>query len=112
MKFTTNSVSHLERKSLKLYDNLRKPDIIDELHQRKVKFTSSLSQKELMDLLLHEMHGIHRLPSLLYDYSHQDLKELNLSQYEILPTEPLHDISYHIKNIYQELPFHVDKSHK
>ena len=58
VKSTTNSVSRLERKSLKLYDNLKKPDIIDELHQRKVKFTSSLSQAQLMDLLLYEMHGI------------------------------------------------------
>ena len=112
MKFTTNSVSHLERKSLELCDNLRKPDIVDELHQRKVKFTSSLSPKELMDFLLYEMHGIHILPWLLYDYPHQDLKEVNLSQYEILPTELLHDISNHIKNIFQELAFHVDKTHK
>ena len=112
VKCTTNSVSRLEGKSLKLYDNLRKPDIIDELHQRIVRSTSSLSQKQLMDLLLYEMHDIHRLPSLLYDYPHQDLEELNLSQYEILPTEPLHNISNHIKNIYQELPFHVDKAEK
>ena len=66
----------------KRYDNLRKPDIIDELHQRKVKFTSSLPQKELMELLFYELHGIRRLPSLLYDHPHQDLEELNLSQYE------------------------------
>ena len=65
VKSTTNSVSRSERKSLKLYDNLKKPDIIDELHQRKVKFTSSLSQKQLMDLLLYEMRDIQRLPSLL-----------------------------------------------
>ena len=62
VKFTTNSVSHLERKSLKLCDNLRKSDIVDELHQQKVKFTSSLSQKKLMDFLLYEMHGMHILP--------------------------------------------------
>ena len=112
VKRTTNSVSCLERKSLKRYDNLKKPDIIDELHQQKVKFTSSLSQKQLIDLLLYEMHGISRFPSLLYDYPNHDLEELSLSQYETLPTEPLHDIFNHIKNIYQELPFHVDKADK
>ena len=112
VKSTTNSVSRLERKSLKLYENLKKFDTIDELHQRKVKLTSSLSQKQLMDLLLYEIHDIQRLPSLLHDYPNHDLEELSLSQYEILPTEPLHDISNHIKNIYHELPFHVDKADK
>ena len=74
-----NSVSRLERKSLKLYDNLRKPYIIDEFHQLKVKFSSGFPQKELMNFLLYEMHAIHRLPSLLYDYPHHVLEELNLS---------------------------------
>ena len=69
-------------------------------------------RKTLLDILHYEMHGIQRLPSLLYDYPHQNLQDLNLSQYEILPTEPLYDISNHIKNIYQELPFHVEKCAK
>lgn len=58
------------------------------------------------------MHGIHRLPPLLYDYPHHDLEELDLFQYKILPPEPLWDISNHIKKIYQELPFYVDKPEK
>ena len=45
-------------------------------------------------------------------FPNHDLEELNLSQYEILPNEPLHDISNHIKNTYQGLPFHVDKADK
>ena len=89
---------------------MRKPYIIDELHQRKVKLSSGLPQKELMNFLLYEMHAIHKLPLLLYDYPHQVLEELNLSQYEILPTDPLHGISNHMKHIYQDLQFHVDKS--
>ena len=63
-----------------------------------------------MNFLLYEMHAIHRLPSLLYGYPHQVLEELNLSQYEILPTDPLHDISNHMKHICQDLQFHVDKT--
>ena len=107
-----NYVKTLFLHSEKKDDNLRKLDIIDKLHQRKVKFTSSLPQKELMELLLYELHGIRRLPSLLYDYPHQNLEEVNLSQYEKLQTEPLHAISNHIKSIYQELPFHIDKTDK
>ena len=40
------------------------------------------------------------------------LKSLNLSKYEILFTEPLHNISNHIKNLYQEIPYHVPKNKK
>ena len=82
---TSNSVFRLERKSLELYDNLGKPDIIDELHRQKVKFMSSLWLKELIDLLLNKMHCIHRLPLLLFDYYHY---------------------------IYYEIPFYVDKANK
>ena len=63
-----------------------------------------------MNFLLYEMHAIHRLPSLSYDYPHHVLEELNLSQYDILPTDQLHDISNHMKHIYQDLQFHVDKA--
>ena len=100
----------LREVSLKIYNNLRKPDIVDDLHQRKVKFTSSLSEKQLIYLLLYEMYDMRRLPALLSDHPHQDFEELHLSQYEILPTEPLHHISNHIKKIYQELLFHADKT--
>lgn len=46
-----------------------KKKIIDELHQRSVKFSSSLPQKELMSLLQSDMHGIQRLSALFYGYS-------------------------------------------
>ena len=68
VKITTTSVSRLEKNTTKLYKNMKKK-IIDELHQRSVKFSSNLPQKELMSLLQSEMHGIQRLSALFYDYS-------------------------------------------
>ena len=41
-----------------------------------------------------------------------DLNDLNLSYYEILPHEPLHDISNHIKNLFNELVHHIPKKMK
>ena len=38
-----------------------------------------------------------------------DLNDLNLSYYEILPHEPLHEISNHIKNLFYELVRHIPK---
>ena len=40
------------------------------------------------------------------------MEELNLSHYEILPNDPLHDVSNYIKNIYQELPSHMTNNEK
>ena len=112
VKITTTSVSRLEKNTIKLYENMKKIEIIDELHQRSVKFSFSLPQKDLMSLFQYEMHGIHRLPALLYGYPQKSLGDLNLEQYEILPNEPLHDISNYIKNIYQEIPAHVSKNQR
>ena len=103
VKITTTSVSRLEKNITKLYENIKKIEIIDELHQRNVKFSSSLPQKDLMSLLQYEVHGIQQLPALLYGYPPKGLGDLNLEQYEILLNEPSHDISNYIKNIYQEL---------
>ena len=65
-----------------------------------------------MDILSYEMHGIHRLPALWYDYPNHSMGELNLSHYEILPNEPLHDVSNYMKNVYQELPSHTTNNEK
>ena len=35
-----------------------------------------------------------------------------MSHYEILPNEPLHDVSNYIKSIYQELPSHITNNEK
>ena len=63
-------------------------------------------------LLENEVHGIQRVPVLMYNNPLDTLESLNLSKYEILFTEPLHDISNHIKNLYQEIPYHVPKNKK
>ena len=48
----------LQKQQIKLFDRLSKTEIIDELHQRAVKFTSTLTKKGFMDILNYEMHGI------------------------------------------------------
>ena len=53
------------------------------------------------------MHGIQRLPALWYDCLNHSMAELNLSHYEILSNELLHDVSNYIKNIVTEV---IDQS--
>ena len=112
MKSTTTSQIKLQKQQLKLYDRLSKTEITDELHQHAVKFISTVTKKDLMDILSYEMHGIQQLPALWYDYPTHSIEELNLSHYEILPSEPLHEVSNYIKNIYQELPSHLTNNEK
>ena len=59
--------------------------------------------KDLQDM---ETQRIQRLPDLLFDNSLTNLDEVGLDQYEILNNEPLHDISHHTQNLYDELPNH------
>ena len=58
------------------------------------------------------MHGLQRLPALMFNNPESSLQQLNLQHYEIFNNEPLHDISNHIKNIYNELPRHMEKPFK
>ena len=58
------------------------------------------------------MHGIQRLPALLFGQSNFNLQSLHLDSYEILTHEPLHDFMNYIKNLYEELPLHLPKEKK
>ena len=112
LRESTLSIEKLGKKVLKLYDNLDKADLISELRERKIKFTSTAPIQHLRELLTIEMHGIQRLPALMYDTPHSSLCDLRLQDYEILCNEPLHDVSNHIKNLYAEIPNHLTKAMK
>ena len=108
IKLSVSSKDKLKSGTTKLYSNLDKIDIADELHQRKIKFRITQPVKELKEKLLEEMHGIQRLPALMFYHPFHSLSDLNIDRYEVLKSEPLHDITNHIKNLYSELPFHFN----
>ena len=66
-------------------------------------------KKELEERLSEQLGGIQRLPAMLLPPNPPSLEDLNLSQYEVLPTEPLHDVKDHIKNLMTEIPKHLTK---
>ena len=51
------------------------------------------------------LHGIQRVPSLLFSCPQEDFNNINLGRYELL-TEPMHDNANHIKNVFHEIPHH------
>ena len=96
--------------SVKLYDKLEKDELTRELIERDV-YSDKYTMKELKEELTKEMHGMQRVPSLLFNNPEGGINSLGLASYEILACEPLHDIMNHIKNLFLEIPHHVkDKS--
>ena len=91
---------------------LHKADIISELHQRKVKFSVNQDYPVLKELLDCEVHGIQSVPALIFSWPNSALEEFNLQMYEVLGTGSLHDISNHVKNLYEEIPFKFEKETK
>ena len=59
-----------------------------------------------------EVHGIQRVTTLMYKNPLDTLESLILSKYEVLNTELTHNISNHIKNLYQKTLHHVLKKKK
>ena len=84
------SETKIKEGKTKLYKNFQKHEIIDELHQRGISF-SSQDKGNLEDKLVHEMHVIQRFPSLM-----QADPTSMLEHHEILGCEPLHDVKHHI----------------
>ena len=74
------------------------------------KFMMVITVKEMKELLVEEMHGVQRVPALLYSNPTSTMESYHSSNYEILPFEPLHDIGKHIENVCSELPHHVSAS--
>ena len=58
------------------------------------------------------MHDIQTPPALMYYNPHNDIHQISLKIYEIIFNEPLHGMSNHIKNLYTELPCHIEKEHR
>ena len=58
------------------------------------------------------MAGIQRLYALLFPVPNKNLADIKSQKYEILNKEPLHDISHHTQNLFDELPYHALKKLK
>lgn len=95
---------------LKPLKNLSRDDLERELASRQIY--DGNTKQDLQKLLDQEMHGIQRVPALLVNCPKKKLTEIGLAKYEILPTEPLHDVGHHIENVITEFPHHLKESEK
>ena len=95
------------QKVYKPFKDLTKDELIRELSSRGIY--EGNSKEELQNLLKEELHGVQRVPALLYQSPDIPLDEINSRDYEILGFEPQHDISHHIENVLIELRSHIPK---
>ena len=106
MKPGTVARSNSLKQKSKPVGGLSKEQLGRELAARGV--FSGRTKQELQHLLDMELHGIQRVPALLVNDPCKSLEELLLEKYEILPTEPLHDVAHHIENVFEQFPHHLE----
>ena len=110
VRMTRTSVQALKDGKTKLYSDLKYKGVEMQLTKRGIKYPLDAKLADMKDMLADEMHGIQRLPALLFYHPEISFSAAKLNFYEILNNEPLHDISNHIKNIHEELPHLVEKT--
>ena len=100
-----------DAKYFKYFDALKKGEIIVELQERGVSFFMDESKASLQKKLEKALHGMQRVPSLLFSCPQEEVNNVNLGRYELL-MEPMHNIANHIKNVFQEIPLHFSDEKK
>lgn len=91
--------------SLRPLDNLKVQELRAELEARGAVLEGKVLKADLQRSLDLTLRGVSRVPALLLTSPTQQLSELNLDKYEIVASEPLHDIKGHIINLITELPY-------
>ena len=93
------------------FQQMSKDDMIRECKGRNLP-TDGLLKPALQSQLREELKGIQRVPALCFPDQSASMKDLHLTQYEVVPVEPLHDLKEHINNILKELPKHLTNEEK
>ena len=93
------------------FQQMSKDDMITECKGRNLP-TDGLLKPALQSQLREELRGIQQVPVLCFPNQSASMKDLNLTQYEVVLVEPLHDLKEHINNILQELPKHLTNEEK
>ena len=93
---------------LKPFETLNTSQLQAELRKRNI-FHSATTKKDCQAILAQALKGVQRVPTLLLPTPTKSLSSLNLDKYEILDSEPLHDLKGHLLHLFAELPFILDK---
>ena len=81
--------------------NLKVGELRKELEKRGLN-TKGLKKQQLQKKMDDLQKGIANVPAILQTTPQVLLKNIHLGKYEVFPTEPLHDLKGHIRNIIEE----------
>ena len=84
--------------------DLKVKELRSELEARGMVVDNTMHRADLQKSLDKILRGVMRVPALLLSNPTQQLTSLNLEKYEIVASEPLHDIKGHVINLITELP--------
>ena len=87
------------------FSNLSLPDIKKELHSRH-KVTNGSLKPELSERLKDILHGVQRLPDVLFNTPASSLSDLNCSKWEVVESEFMHDFLNCFSNFMEEITYH------
>ena len=93
------------------FQQMSKEELVRECRGRHLQ-TDGLRKPALLSSLKEELRGVQRVPALSFPNQMASMKDLNLTRYEVVPVEPLHDLKEHINNILKELPKHLTEEEK
>ena len=88
--------------AIKPFESLNKLQL-QELRSRNI-YHDAKTKKDLMAILVKNLKGIQRVPTLLLENPTEELGNLHLQQYTVLDSEPLHDIKGHFIHLFNNLP--------
>ena len=92
--------------SIRPFEKLRVEQLKTELRSRGIE---PVGLKKDLKVELREILGsVQRVPALLINNHRTPIADTNLHSYEVLPGESLHDVKGHIKNLLDELKFHLE----
>ena len=93
------------------FANMKKEELINECHYRGLP-AGDILKPELEKNLKEHLAGTVRVPAMVFNNQNSSLADLNLAVYEVAPSESLHDLKGHIKNLWDELPSHLTPEEK
>ncbi|KAL9977629.1 hypothetical protein ACROYT_G015057 [Oculina patagonica] len=97
---------------IKPFKDMTVPELKIESVTKGLDVDERLKRKELQQNLKDHLKGVQRVPALLINEQDKSLKDINLEMYEVLPTEPLHDVKEHTANVISEITHHLTNDEK
>ncbi|KAI8516476.1 AP-5 complex subunit zeta-1 [Branchiostoma belcheri] len=94
------------------FKGLKKEELLRNLEATGMEYDTTGNKSVLEQELKEHLKGVSHVPALCFGQQNSTMSEINLLKYEVSPCEPLHVTKEHIKNVFEELPHHLNAKDK